>query len=61
MIGDDIEADVGGAQQAGLAGILVKTGKYRSDLVANSTVKPDAILESIALLPRLLSLESAPI
>lgn len=29
MIGDDAEADVGGALAAGLAGILVRTGKYR--------------------------------
>jgi len=29
MIGDDIEADVGGAQTAGLKGALVKTGKFR--------------------------------
>jgi HAD superfamily hydrolase (TIGR01458 family) len=33
MVGDDVEADVGGAMEAGLAGILVKTGKYRDDLV----------------------------
>ncbi|XP_013408595.1 haloacid dehalogenase-like hydrolase domain-containing protein 2 [Lingula anatina] len=29
MIGDDVRDDVGGAQAAGLHGILVKTGKYR--------------------------------
>jgi HAD superfamily hydrolase (TIGR01458 family) len=29
MIGDDVEADVNGAIAAGLAGILVRTGKYR--------------------------------
>lgn len=29
MVGDDVEADVGGAQAAGLIGILVQTGKYR--------------------------------
>lgn len=29
MIGDDAEADVGGALRAGLRGILVRTGKYR--------------------------------
>ncbi len=29
MIGDDAEADVGGAVAAGLMGILVRTGKYR--------------------------------
>jgi phospholysine phosphohistidine inorganic pyrophosphate phosphatase len=51
MVGDDIEADVGGAQRCGLRGVLVKTGKFRvSDLT--SDVEPDAILGSIADLPR---------
>jgi HAD superfamily hydrolase (TIGR01458 family) len=31
MIGDDVDADVNGAIAAGLAGILVKTGKYRPE------------------------------
>lgn len=30
MVGDDAEADVGGALAAGLLGILVRTGKYRA-------------------------------
>lgn len=29
MVGDDIVNDVGGAQACGLAGVLVRTGKYR--------------------------------
>ena len=29
MIGDDVVNDVGGAQHLGLAGVLVRTGKYR--------------------------------
>lgn len=29
MIGDDLENDIGGAQSLGIAGILVRTGKYR--------------------------------
>ena len=29
MVGDDAEADVGGALAAGLEGVLVRTGKYR--------------------------------
>lgn len=29
MVGDDILGDVGGAQNAGIPGILVKTGKYK--------------------------------
>jgi HAD superfamily hydrolase (TIGR01458 family) len=50
MIGDDIDSDVGGAQRAGIRGILVRTGKYRDELVARSAVRPDAILESVAAL-----------
>ena len=29
MVGDDVEADVGGAQALGMHGVLVRTGKYR--------------------------------
>jgi HAD superfamily hydrolase (TIGR01458 family) len=54
MIGDDVEADVGGALDAGLRGILVKTGKYRDDLVAASGVKPSATVDSIADVAELL-------
>jgi len=31
MIGDDVEADVNGAVDAGLTGVLVRTGKYNRD------------------------------
>lgn len=51
MIGDDIMTDIGGAQAAGMMGVLVKTGKFMpSDLAGN--VKPDLMLESIAELMR---------
>ncbi|HTS24232.1 MAG TPA: TIGR01458 family HAD-type hydrolase [Bryobacteraceae bacterium] len=51
MIGDDITADVGGAQAAGLQGALVKTGKFRpADLEGD--VRPYAVLDSVADLPR---------
>ncbi len=30
MIGDDVDSDVNGALAAGLRGILVRTGKYRT-------------------------------
>ena len=51
MIGDDVRGDVGGAQAAGLRGILVRTGKFReSDLEGDVT--PDAVLQSVADLPR---------
>lgn len=49
MIGDDIESDILGAQEAGLKAYLVKTGKFASnDLKCGIT--PDKILESIAQL-----------
>ncbi len=50
MIGDDIRTDVGGAQNAGLVGVLVKTGKYSDRMLEDSGVKPDMILPSIAYL-----------
>jgi phospholysine phosphohistidine inorganic pyrophosphate phosphatase len=51
MIGDSIETDVAGAQESGLQGVLVRTGKFRrSDL--EGKVQPDAILDSIRDLPR---------
>ena len=50
MIGDDLLADVGGAQAAGMRGVLVRTGKYRGQ-DASAEVTPDAVLGSIAELP----------
>jgi ribonucleotide monophosphatase NagD (HAD superfamily) len=47
IIGDDIDADVGGGIASGLKGILVKTGKYREDYVSQCSVKPDWTLETI--------------
>lgn len=50
MVGDDVNADVGGAMQAGLRGALVRTGKFRpSDLEGD--VRPDAVLDSVRDLP----------
>jgi phospholysine phosphohistidine inorganic pyrophosphate phosphatase len=50
MIGDDIQTDVGGAQEAGLKGALVKTGKFRpTDL--EGLIKPFVVLDSVADLP----------
>jgi phospholysine phosphohistidine inorganic pyrophosphate phosphatase len=53
MIGDDAEADVGGAMAAGLPGILVRTGKYRQDAIPPE-VTPTAIVDSIVDVPALL-------
>jgi phospholysine phosphohistidine inorganic pyrophosphate phosphatase len=50
MVGDDVVGDVGGAQRAGIRGVLVRTGKFRpADL--EGEVRPDAVLDSIADLP----------
>lgn len=57
-VGDDIEADVGGAQSSGCTGALVKTGKYHPELVAGSRVQPRYLIESIADLPELLGSSS---
>jgi phospholysine phosphohistidine inorganic pyrophosphate phosphatase len=53
MVGDDVESDVGGALEAGLAGILVRTGKYREEVVRASGVVPTATVDSIADVPAL--------
>jgi HAD superfamily hydrolase (TIGR01458 family) len=54
MIGDDLESDIAGAEQIGVRGILVKTGKYREQDVINSKIKPWRIIDSIADLPALI-------
>jgi phospholysine phosphohistidine inorganic pyrophosphate phosphatase len=54
MVGDDAEADVGGAMAAGLPGILVRTGKYRQDAIPPE-VTPTAIVDSIVDVPALLA------
>jgi HAD superfamily hydrolase (TIGR01458 family) len=51
MVGDDIEADIAGAQRFGLRTVLVRTGKFRPDTVERGDVRPDAIVSSIAHLP----------
>jgi len=48
MIGDDIVTDIAGAQQTGMQGILVRTGKYREDAVRSASVTPSQIIDSIA-------------
>ena len=50
MIGDDVEADVAGAQAAGLKGALVRTGKFRPT-DPEAAVRPDVVFDTIADLP----------
>ncbi len=48
MVGDDVESDVAGAMAAGLAGILVRTGKYRTGDEARIEPSPNALCEDLA-------------
>ena len=48
IVGDDLDVDVGGGQACGLRGILVRTGKFRQDDLARSSVRPDAVIDSFA-------------
>ena len=57
MIGYDIDADVCGAKNVGMKSVLVKTGKFREDVLIHSKIKPDHIIESIADLTVLFDLE----
>jgi len=50
MIGDDIRGDIDGAQQAGIKGVLVRTGKFRRDDLALG-IQPFDVIDSIADLP----------
>lgn len=54
MVGDDIEADVNGAQTCGIQGVLVRTGKYRDGVASERGFGPAAIVDSIADVPALL-------
>jgi len=54
MVGDDLEADVAGAQAIGCQGILVRTGKFRAEELAHAQVKPDLVVASLAALTELL-------
>jgi HAD superfamily hydrolase (TIGR01458 family) len=51
MVGDDLESDIAGAQAVGMRTVLVRTGKFRPDLVEASRVRPDGIVSSIGQLP----------
>src|SRR5919202_1419432 len=51
MVGDDVEADIGGAKAIGMRGVLVRTGKFRPGTLREADPQPDAVLDSIADLP----------
>ena len=54
MVGDDLEADVLGAQEAGLVGALVRTGKFRPEVLDGRERGPDHVIDSVGDLPALL-------
>lgn len=56
MVGDDIESDIGGAQQAGLKTVLVETGKYREEFVKKTGIRANLTIPTVADLPDALSL-----
>jgi HAD superfamily hydrolase (TIGR01458 family) len=57
MVGDDLEADVRGAQEHGIPGVLVRTGKFRAeDEDGVDGHRPQHVVDSIADLPDLLGL-----
>jgi HAD superfamily hydrolase (TIGR01458 family) len=54
MVGDDLAADVAGAQAVGMRGVLVRTGKGGDPHPDAATTTPDATIDSLAALPSLL-------
>ena len=51
MVGDDVEADIGGAKRLGMQAVLVRTGKFRPAALEEADPQPDAVIDSIADLP----------
>lgn len=48
LIGDDLSEDIGGAQAAGIAGVLLRTGKYRPSDEADPVLRPAAVCDDFA-------------
>jgi ribonucleotide monophosphatase NagD (HAD superfamily) len=55
MVGDDIEGDVGGAQRAGIPGILVRTGRFNPHAFSRSEVEPALVVDDVRDLVRRLA------
>jgi HAD superfamily hydrolase (TIGR01458 family) len=51
MVGDDVDADIGGAKRLGMKGVLVRTGKFRPAALREADPQPDGVIDSIADLP----------
>ena len=54
VVGDDVNTDVAGAQAAGAAAVLVRTGKFREGDLSPGSPSPDLVLDSLASLPQAL-------
>ncbi len=54
MVGDDLAADVAGAQAVGMRAVLVRTGKGSEPHPDAGPTEPDATVASLAALPSLL-------
>lgn len=48
MVGDDIVGDIGGAQNSGMRGVQVRTGKYRPEDENHPTVTADGVVDNLA-------------
>lgn len=51
VIGDDVLTDMAGARAVGAHALLVKTGKFQPDLLAQHRAQVDSVIDSIADLP----------
>jgi len=57
MVGDDLISDVLAAQDCGITGVLVRTGKFTPESLGEASRQPDAVLESFAEIPRWLEIQ----
>jgi HAD superfamily hydrolase (TIGR01458 family) len=55
MVGDDITSDVVGAQEHGITGVLVRTGKFRPSDLDGGRGRPDHVIDDVTALPDLLA------
>ena len=53
MVGDDLDNDVLAAQALGITGILVRTGKFRPEVLERAAGRPDRVIDAVSGLPGL--------
>ena len=51
MVGDDLNSDIGGSRNAGMRGVLVRTGKFDENRLKESGITPYRVIDSISDLP----------